>query len=398
VHQPQGEDNPVTLGPAGPIKHVIYVTRENKTYDSVLGDMHPGPGNGLVLFGQTVTPNLHALERTFSEAQQFFYPGHASDVGHMWEDAGGVADIMERQVVQEGLDSSWSNPTNYPSTGLLVEQAWRAGLSVRTYNEELAQQSRLLPAQYQADPSVFPDYDLKYPDAKREQGWESEFRQFETHQCAGALAATYGTNCELPALEYVYLGEDHTTVVNQPGYPTIQAQVADNDYATGKLIDAVSHSSYWNSTVVIVVEDDPQGTGDHLSAYHGFVALASPYVKRGHISTVHYELPSIVGAIDRLLGLVPITDYAAESRPLDDMFTSVANTTPYTVDGSGVALYPFTPLPGVPPSSDLPHGVASFARPDATNPKLANDATWMQIRGMTLDQYLSTRRVPIPAW
>lgn len=391
THPPEGAHNPIAEGPRGPIKHVIYVTRENKTYDADLGDLHPGAGNGLVLFGQSVTPNLHALERTFSEAQQFFYPGWASDVGHMWEDAGGVSDVMERSVVQEGLSSSWGDPTNYPSTGLLVEQAWRAGLSVRTYNEELAQQSGLLPQQYQADPSVFPDYDLHYPDAKREAGWETEFAQFESHHCSGALAATYGSDCSLPSLEYVYLGEDHTTVVDEPGYPTIQAQVADNDYATGKLIDTVSHSPDWQSTLVVVVEDDPQGTGDHLSAYHGFIALASPYVKRGYVSTVHYELPSIVGAIDDILGLVPLTDFAAESRPLDDMFTGSADTTPFTVDPSGVALYPFTPLPGTSPAADLPHGVVSFTTPDATIPALTNDSTWLQIHGMTEQQYLATR-------
>ncbi|HZS15262.1 MAG TPA: hypothetical protein VFC09_11745 [Candidatus Dormibacteraeota bacterium] len=398
LRTPAGDDggNPVLLGPAGPIKHVIYVTRENKTYDADLGDLHPGAGNGLVLFGQSVTPNLHALERGFSEAQQFFYPGHASDVGHMWEDAGGVADIMERGVEQEGLDSDWTTATNYPSTGLLVEQAWRQGLSVRTYNEELAQQSGLLPQQYQADPSVYPDYDLHYPDAAREQGWETEFSQFERHSCGGALAATYGSNCQLPALEYVYLGGDHTTVVDEPGYPTVEAQVADNDYATGRLIDAVSHSADWASTLVVVVEDDPQGTGDHLSAYHGFVAVASPYIRRGYVSTVHYELPSIVGAIDRILGLVPLTDFAAESRPLDDIFTPHADLTPFSADASGVQLYPFTPLPGVPPSADPTHGVLSFARPDATVPAVTNDATWLQLRGMTEQQYLATRTVPIP--
>ena len=399
LRTPEGENgrNPVLLGAAGPIKHVIYVTRENKTYDADLGDLHPGAGNGLVLFGQSVTPNLHALERTFSEAQQFYYPGHASDVGHMWEDAGGVSDIMERGVVQEGLDSGWGTATNYPSTGLLVEQAWRQGLSVRTYNEELAQQSGLLPPQYQADQSVFPNYDLHYPDAARERGWETEFSQFESHACSGALAATYGSNCQLPSLEYVYLGGDHTTVVDEPGYPTIEAQVADNDYATGRLIDTVSHSPDWASTLVVVVEDDPQGTGDHISAYHGFIAVAGPYVRRGYVSTVHYELPSIVGAIDRILGLVPLTDFAAESRPLDDMFTARADLTPFTADGSGEQLYPCTPLPGAPPAADPVHAVLSFARPDATVPAVTNDATWLQLRGMTEQQYLATRTVPIPA-
>jgi DNA-binding beta-propeller fold protein YncE len=375
------------VGVLRPIRHVIYITRENKTFDADLGDLHPGPGTALTLFGQSVTPNLHALERQFAEPDNFSYQGFASVVGHMWEDTGTVSDLYERAVASNTaghvahVSDSWSDPTNYPASGLLVAQAHRAGLSVRTYNEELAQQSHLLPAALQADPKVFPDYNLHVPDATREKGWESEFAQFERHRCEGALAAAYGTRCSLPALEYVYFGEDHTTVVDEPGYPTIQAQVADNDYATGKLIDAVSHSPDWASTLVIVVEDDPQGTGDHASAYHGLLAVASPYIKRGFRTDTPYNLTSVVGAIDRVLGLTPITDYALTNRPLDDLFTAKPDLTPFNVDTSGVTANPFVALPGSAPRSDPVHGVYSFARPDATNPAVANAATWRQVRG-----------------
>jgi hypothetical protein len=381
------DQNPVLAGPRGPIKHVIYVTRENKAYDMDLGDLHPGPGNALTIFGQSVTPNLHALERQFSESQNFSYQGFASVVGHWWEDAGTVSDVFERAVASDvgahfdHVSTSWSDAANSPPSGLLTQQAWKAGLSVRTYNQELAQQGNRLPAELQADQSVFPNYDLKVPDARREAGWESEFQQFESHQCTGQLAATYGSACSLPSLEYVYLGEDHTTVVDEPGYPTIQAQVADNDYATGKLIDAVSHSPDWRSTVVIVVEDDPQGSGDHVSAYHGLLAMASPWIKRGYISGVPYNLTSAVSAIDHILGLPPITDYALTNRPLDDLFTSTPDYTPFAADGSGVALNPFTPLPGVPPRADAAHGIYSFTEPDATYPPISNAATWLQVKG-----------------
>jgi len=368
------------------IKHVIYVTRENKTYDADLGDLHPGPGAALAVFGQTVTPNLHALERQFVESQNFSYQGFASVVGHFWEDAGTVSDVYERAVASGTgahfghASTSWHDPTNFPATGLITEQAWKAGLTVRTYNQETAQEGHVLPEELQADTSVFPNFDLAYPDRKREEGWETEFAQFVKHRCKGELATAYGASCALPALEYVYLGEDHTTVVDEPGYPTIEAQVADNDYATGKLIDAVSHSPYWKSTLVIVVEDDPQGTGDHVSAYRGLVALASPYVKRRFITLAPYNLTSAVGAIDRMLELPPLTDYARTSRPLDDAFTTSPDQTPFQVDGSGIALYPFTPLPGVPPRSDAAHGIYSFTEPDATDPAISGPATWRQVQ------------------
>ncbi|MEA2373746.1 MAG: hypothetical protein QOD53_209, partial [Thermoleophilaceae bacterium] len=380
-------NNPLVAGRAGPIKHIIYVTRENKTYDADLGDLHPGPGNDLTVFGQSITPNLHALERQFVEAQNFDYQGFASVVGHMWEDAGGTSDRYERAVSSDTgthfkhVSSKWTDPANFPLGGTIADQVWKAGLSVRTYNMETVREAQLIPAKFQADVTIFPHYDLHIPDTRREAGWEGEFQQFEAHRCTGALATAYGANCSLPDFQYVYLGGDHTTTVDEPGYAKIEAQVADNDYATGKLIDAVSHSPDWGSTLVIVVEDDPQGTGDHVSAYHGLLAVASPWVKRAHISTASYNLASSIGAIDRLLGLPPLSDYAATSRPLDDVFASQPDYTPFDADGSGVANYPFVPLPGKSPKSDPKNGVYSFAGPDRTNTRISGRATWRQMKG-----------------
>jgi hypothetical protein len=297
----------------------------------------------------------------------------------MWEDTGTVSDIQDRSNGVGTLSDSWHDQANYPASGLLVEQALKAGRTVRAYNEELAQQSGLLPAAFQASTSLYPNYDLAISDTSRERGWEKEFAQFEAHQCAGDLGATYGARCSLPVLEYVYLGEDHTTVTDKPGYPSIQAQVADNDYATGKLIDTLSHSPDWSSTLVIVVEDDPQGTGDRKSAYHGLLALAGPFVKRGYISTTPYNLTSVVGAIDRILNLPPITDYAATNRPLDDLLTMTPNCAPYSVDDSGVNLFPFTPLPGTKAVTDPAHGITSFTQPDHTNPAVTARATSEQL-------------------
>ena len=395
---PRGTSNPILAGPRGPLRHVIYITRENKTYDADLGDLHPGsPDTALTLFGRDVTPNLHALETQFAEPDDFTYQGFASVVGHMWEDAGTVSDVFDRAVGSDTSahlghgDDSWHEPSNYPASGLLTEQALRAGLSVRTYNEELAQQGRLLPDRYQAPTSVYPNYDLHVPDVQREAGWEKEFRQFVAHRCTGDLAQAYGASCSLPSLEYVYLGGDHTTVVDEPGYPTIEAQVADNDLATARVIDAVSHSPYWRSTLVIVVEDDPQGTGDVRSAYRGPLALASPYVRRGIVSHTPYSLTSIVAAIDDVLGLPALTDYALTSRPLDDLFTDRADLRPFTADPSGASRYPWQPLPGSPPAADARHGIYGFAEPDETDPALATASQWRAVKGTAPPAALGVR-------
>ncbi|MHB8328099.1 MAG: bifunctional YncE family protein/alkaline phosphatase family protein [Acidimicrobiales bacterium] len=339
---------PTALGPRSPIHHVIYVTRENKTYDSELGDLHPGPGAALATFGATVTPNMHLIATQFADATRFYFPAFASTTGHMWEDAGGPNDVFLRAVSDPALDNHWSDPTNYPLTGLLTEQAWAAGLSVRAYDEELAQRSGLLPYAYQASPAVYPNYDLSIPDTTREAGWAGEFAQFAANHCSGALGATYGTDCQLPALEYVYLGGDHTTVVDEPGSPTIEAQVANTDYATAKLIQTVSRSRYWRSTLIVITEDDPQGTGDHISAYRGIVGLAGPYVRRGTLSTARYQWTSIVAAIDLILDLPPLTDAVAQARPLDTLFTNHPDFRPFTASTLGVTLYPWTPLPDAP--------------------------------------------------
>src|SRR5207249_2474455 len=138
------------------------------------------------------------------EAQNFDYQAFASVVGHMWEDAGGTSERYERSIASDTgthfkhVSNSWDDPANFPRGGTLADQAWKAGLSVRTYNMETAVRAHLIPAKLEAPDSVFPHFDLHLPDTRREAGWEDEFQQFESHQCTGALAASYGAGCTLP--------------------------------------------------------------------------------------------------------------------------------------------------------------------------------------------------------
>lgn len=132
--------------------------------------------------------------------------------------------------------------------------------------------------------------------------------------------------------------------------------------------------------MVIVVEDDPQGTGDSRSSYRGLLGIASPYVKRGTISHSSYNLTSAISAIDHVLGLPEATDFALTSRPLDDLFTGSADMRPFQADPSGVQRYPFIALPGRGPLSDRKHGISSFTEPDETDPRVSTRAQWRAVK------------------
>ncbi|MBI4728065.1 MAG: bifunctional YncE family protein/alkaline phosphatase family protein [Acidobacteria bacterium] len=387
------------------IKHVIYVVRENKTYDEVFGDIPTGDGDpAYTLFPEADTPNAHAIAKRWVLADRFFYPGEASKTGHFWTDAGDVADIEERSWHPQGLNDSWGDLAHYPSAGLLFERAKDLGVSFRVYNEELYEEARgargLPPDQFQAPETVFPRYDLATPDVVRvtggttagsstASGWVSEFRQFAAHQCSGALAGAYGETCDLPSIEYVYLGGDHAAY-GEPGMPTPPSSVADNDDATGRLVDIVSHSPYWNSTAIVIVEDDPQSGGDHVSPYRGLVMVASPYAKRGYVTHTRHSLAGVLRLIEQVAGIPPLSQFDAMARPLDDMF-----------DAAHPDFAPFEALPETVPFEVFLPGNAFAARGRAlvrgdradaiADDHAATNLLWEMVRGYSLDEFLARR-------
>jgi YVTN family beta-propeller protein len=352
----------------GPIRHVIYIIKENRSYDQVLGDIPGADGDPkLVSFGAQFTPNQHALAKRFGIFDNAFTDAQVSANGHNWTDAAFANDYVERFWPpnygdrRDLYDFQNGNGPDVPHNGYLWDAAKRAGITYRDYGEDIDFANRLkLPVNTHPglaghfDPR-FVGWDLQTSDDARLAEWTREFHAFVAHD-------------NLPRLEIVYLPNDHTAGT-RPGWSTPQAYVAINDYAVGRLLQTVSHSRYWRSTAVFILEDDAQNGPDHVGAQRSTFYIASPYA-RGGVQHAHYSTSSFVHTIELLLGLRPLSNYDATALPLYAAFTAVpVNLAPFT------AVKPATDMRAV--NSRAAYGSAisarlDFTHPDAVDPQLLN--------------------------
>ncbi|MDQ2993224.1 MAG: hypothetical protein M3R30_10460, partial [Candidatus Eremiobacteraeota bacterium] len=357
------------LNPYGPIKHVIYVIKENRSYDQLLGDIpHANGDPTLVWFGRDVTPNQHALAERFGVFDNAFANAQVSADGHNWTDAAIANDYVERfwppsyggrrdlYDFQDGVGS------DVPHNGYLWDAAKRAGITYRDYGEDINEPDKAKMPGVTTHPSLqghfdsaYVGWDLDYSDLDREAEWAREF-------------SGYAADGKLPALEIVYLPNDHTSGT-RAGSMTPQAYVATNDVAVGRLVASVSHSRYWKSTAIFILEDDAQNGPDHVSAQRSTFYIASPYA-RGGVQHTHYSTASFVRTIGLLLGLKPLSLYDATALPLYDAFGTTADMRPYDV------LDPKTDLKGL--NSKVAYGAAASGRmnwrdPDAVDSDVLND-------------------------
>jgi len=357
------------LHPKGPIEHVIYVIKENRSYDQMLGDIpHANGDPSLVWFGRDVTPNQHALADRFGVFDNAYANAQISADGHNWTDAAIANDYVERFWPpgyggrRELYDYENGTGPDVPHSGYLWDAAVRAGVSYRDYGEKILEPDKSKIPGWTTSPSLrghfdpkYVGWDLNYSDLDREAEWAKEFR-------------TFAGNGKLPALEIVYLPNDHTSGT-RAGSPTPQAYVATNDVAVGRLVDAVSHSKYWASTAIFILEDDAQNGPDHVSAQRSTFYIASPYA-RGGLQHAHYSTASFVRTIELLLGLQPLSLYDATALPLYDAFGTTADLRPFAV------LDPKTDLKDL--NAKVAYGAAASARmnwrdPDAVDSDALND-------------------------
>jgi YVTN family beta-propeller protein len=320
---------PTRLGEPSPIKHVIYVIRENRTYDQVLGDVPKGNGDpSLLMFGEEITPNCHKQVNQFVLLDNIYCNADVSRDGHPWSTMAYVTDYTARDwhLSYSGrkgvLDDDEGNLTKAPS-GYLWDACARQGLSYRCYGIHGTGGEPRKRARMEArSPSLVGHYCLEYTtDLQRQRDTEKleiflkEFRDFERTD-------------SLPQLLVMHLGEDHC-VGTTPGRHTPQACVANNDLALGKLVEAVSHSKYWPTTAIFAIEDDAQDGPDHVDSHRTVGLVISPFVKRGSVDSTQYSTVSMIHTMELILGLPPLSQYDAAARPMFACFTDQPDLTPY---------------------------------------------------------------------
>ncbi|HEX3148935.1 MAG TPA: alkaline phosphatase family protein [Gemmataceae bacterium] len=335
---------PERHGEPSVFEHVIYVIKENRTYDQVFGDMKEGNGSkDLCIFGEDVTPNHHKLAREFTLLDNFYCSGVLSADGHSWTNSAYATDYLEKQFGQftRSYPYEGSDPLAFPTTGFVWDNALAGKKTFRNYGEFV--KTTYAPANAKwtdlyldyvngtnkvkvtATPNMrsldkyshpnFPGFPLTTPDVYRAKIFIDELNEFEKK---GAF----------PHLVYLFLPCDHTNGT-RPGSPTPRAMVADNDLALGMVVEAVSKSKFWAKTCILVTEDDPQNGFDHVDGHRTVGLVISPYTKRKAVDSTNYNQTGMVKTIELILGLPPMTQLDLSATPMRGCFTDKPDLTAY---------------------------------------------------------------------
>jgi hypothetical protein len=367
--EPAPTDTPIK--PNGPIKHIFYIVKENRSYDQLLGDDQRGDGDpSLTLFGQKITPNLHALVKRFPLLDHVYANSEASIDGHFWTAAAGVSDYVVKNWHQNygNRDRPYDfgvYAATWPGEGFLFDQAEKQGISYFNYGEAVAGVLPLADKDRNAEETQLVAKKLAKSDLGRPDGcypndasvgmevlspgtagapafastgsevWDSTpptsaAGSSSRYLCfAARLQAQIASNA-VPAFNYMVLSDDHTEGTT-PGRRTPRAMIAENDYGLGQIVDLVSHSSIWDSSLILVIEDDTQDGADHVDA-HRMPALAiSPYAKKGAVVPTRYDMLSFIRTLEIPIGMKPLGLGDALAVPLYDAFDGTPqNNDPYT--------------------------------------------------------------------
>lgn len=326
-----GNPIPMEVGKPSPIRYVFYVIKENRTYDQVFGDMPEGNGDpALCIFPDSVTPNKHALARTFTLFDNFYVDAEVSADGHNWSTAAYANDYVEKtwptNYGAKGgtYDYEGSRKIAHPRDGYLWDHAGRKGISYRTYGEFAnLDQSYLESLKGHTSPR-YPGYNLNIRDEYRFEQWRIDFDSL----------LQLG---QVPRLNIIRLPNDHTAGARGGAYTPL-AMVADNDQAVGRLVEHISHSPLWKEAAIFILEDDAQNGSDHVDAHRSPVLVISPYVRRGHVEHTMYSTASVLRTMELILGIPPMSQYDAAARPMYACFTKEPDFTSYQHVAPKIAL------------------------------------------------------------
>ena len=317
-----GNPIPQKVGDKSPVKYVFYIIKENRTYDQVLGDMKEGNGDpSLVLFGENITPNQHALAREFVLLDNFYVDAEVSADGHNWSMGAYATDFLEKNWPT----SYGGRGGTYPGegkreiannkNGFIWDNCNRSRVSYRTYGEFADDAKPSIPVLKNHICPYYTGWDLSVRDTVRVNQWKRDF---------DSLMAIN----QVPRLNTLRLGNDHTEGIRK-GRPTPFAHVADNDLAVGMFIEYLSKSSIWKESVVFILEDDAQNGADHVDAHRSTAYVAGGFIKRGFVDHTMYSTTSMLRTIELILGLPPMSQYDAAATPMWKCFSNTPDLTPF---------------------------------------------------------------------
>ncbi len=403
LEKPRPEARPVPVperhGEPSVFKHVVYVIKENRSYDQILGDLKEGNGDPeLCLFGEAVTPNQHALARQFTLFDNFYCSGTLSATGHQWTDEAYVTDYLTKAF--GGFTRSYpvdgDDPLAFASSGFLWDNALARGKTFRNFGEftKTTYPAGTTWAAVYADyrdntrkvkvavrPNVaamapythpgYPGFPLVTPDVYRAQLFVEELKEFERKN-------------DMPNLVFLFLPADHC-VGATPGFPTPRAMLADNDLALGRVVEAVSKSRFWKETCFFVVEDDPQFGFDHVDGHRSVLQVISPYTRRGYVDSRNYNQTGVVKTIELILGLPPMNQLDLSATPLRACFQETPDPRPFAAVPNRV------PLDEMNPPLERLRGAAlhwakkslelDFDEQDEADEDTLNRILWHSVRG-----------------
>jgi len=401
---------PQRIGEPSVIKHLVYIIKENRTYDQVLGDMPEANGNpSLCIFGEEVTPNQHKLAREFVLLDNTYCSGILSADGHQWSTTAFGTDYLEKSFAgwprsyPDGMGEDDVDALAYAPTGFIWDNCLKHGISIWNFGEfampvcgwkdpkrpgqptwgdfwkeYLYTRGEVFIGSKPGIPSIAPftptnyvGWNMNVPDVWRARYIINQIKKWEEK---GGM----------PQLVLICLPDDHTSGT-KPGMPTPRAAVADNDLALGQIVEALSHSSFWKDMVIFAIEDDPQNGFDHVSGYRTTAYLAGPYVKRGAVIHTHYNTTSILRTIEQILGIPPMNQFDATATPMFDCFTDEPDFRPFMTVAGRVPLDELNPEPRniadkLLRKNALISARLNFKRIDACPETVLNRIIWHSVR------------------
>ncbi len=381
---PQDSAVPARPGDPTPIKHVIYIVKENRTYDQVFGDLKEGNGDpSLLLFDEKSTPNHRKLAREFVLLDNFYVNSDVSADGHNWSTAAIAPDYVVKMWPnsyaqrRRRYDYEGGEPAAIPPSGYLWTHAAAARVSMRNYGYWVTNAPRDKAAATGQEVMTVRDpvlanvtnlryrgFDLEYPDIDRAKVFIDDLREFEK-------------TGQMPQLMLVRLGNDHTSGTAAGRIAPLSA-MADNDAALGMIVEAVSKSRFWPETAIFVLQDDAQNGPDHVDSHRSPAFVISPYVKRARTDSTMYNTTSMLRTMELILGLRPMTHFDAAARPMSTVFQSKPDLKPYTAEAPRMELDVRNPpnAPAVARSARL-----DLSEADRIDDNELNAILWLALKG-----------------